>query len=651
MSETVFRQIGPYTIERAIGQGGMASVFLARDTRTDAVVALKVVHLGEDEEAKDILESEQRGAELQKQFSAVSHFVPKVFESGFTSDYFYIAMEYIAGEDLSQAIHRGPLPWTRAVAITSQLCQFLEEVDRVEADANSRHTLLHNDLKPRNIRLTRETTSNGHELIKVLDFGAAKSLSLSRKVTRNDFGSTAYLSPECLESGDRDRYSDAWALGVLLYEMVRGHQPFRAGDTRRLEQVIRARRPPAPLGDGCPPALEAVIAKMLAPYPQDRYEDPAAIQADLARVEAGAASLAQEQGWPRSIDEPATRRTRQDSSAGVFMDVEPATRRTIVIDPPPASREPGATVPAVAAANSGRSAVARGRRLGRVLLFVLLFIGISLGLNEGCVASQANRLASTVPLQDFQGLADMWPTYQSLESRSALGAGVSSLKTAMATQTMVLAERVMANYRTPTPTVREGQWKAAAEALRRGVQLAPQDNQMRAALRYCEGQLLRINGEANRARKDLPQAQQQFTDAVVAFREAAALHPGWPDPFLGLARTFIYGLDDVDRGADALAQAEKNGHPTSEREKMQLADGYRIKGETLERTALTLRGLDQEVDYLKRASEALQEALTRYQEIGSFSNVAGTIRDTQRKRDLIEKRIAELSKHWWWPWA
>jgi hypothetical protein len=85
---------------------------------------------------------------------------------------------------------------------------------------------------------------------------------------------------------------------------------------------------------------------------------------------------------------------------------------------------------------------------------------------------------------------------------------------------------------------------------------------------------------------------------------------------------------------------------------MQLADGYRIKGETLERTALTLRGLDQELDYLKRASEALQEALTRYQQIGSFSNVAVTIRDTQRKRDLILKRIDELSKHdWWWPWV
>lgn len=654
MSETVFRQIGPYAIERAIGQGGMASVFLARDTRTDAMVALKVVHLGDDEEAKEILESEQRGVELQKEFSALSRYVPAVYDSGFATDYFYIAMEYIAGEDLSQAIHRGPLPWPRAVAITSQLCEFLEQADRFEGGATAHRTLLHNDLKPRNIRLTNETTSNGHEVIKVLDFGAAKALSLSRKVTRNDFGSTAYLSPECLETGDRDRLSDAWALGVLLYEMVRGHQPYRAGDTRRLEQMIRARRPPLPVGDGCPIALQAVIAKLLAPYPQDRYETPAEIRTDLARVQAGEDSLAHEEGWPRdSSDEPVTRRTRLDPARLELTDTEPVTRRTVIASAPGAPAIEPVAAPVVAGTTAAAPATsAPRRRFGRAVLLIVAFIVISLSLNEGCVASQANRLASTVPLQDFQGLADLWPQYQSLERRSALGgAGVAQLKAAIASHSMVLAERVMANYRTPTPTVREAQWKAAAEALRRGVTLAPGDSAMRAALRYCEGHLLRINGEANRARKDLPQAQQQFADAVVAFREAAALHPGWPDPFLGLARTFIYGLDDLDRGADALAQAEKNGHPPSERETMQLADGYRIKGETLERTALTLRGMEQEREYLMRASAALQEALTRYQQIAAFGNVATAIRDTQRKRDLIEKRIAELSRQDGWPWA
>ena len=265
------------------------------------------MHLGTDQEAREILESEQRGAELQQRFSALSRFVPKVYDSGFADDHFYIAMEYIAGEDLSQAIHRGRMPWQRAVTITMQLCEFLEDADRFEADATSRRVLLHNDLKPRNIRLTEG------DAIKVLDFGAAKALSLSRKVTRNDFGSTAYLSPECLESGDRDVHTDAWALGVLLYEMVRGRQPYRADDTRRLEHLIRSRQAPESISGYCPPALEAVIAKLLAPYPADRYSSPAEIYADLASAQAGQDTRALAEGWPRKTS--STRRTRRAANA------------------------------------------------------------------------------------------------------------------------------------------------------------------------------------------------------------------------------------------------------------------------------------------------------------------------------------------------
>ncbi len=646
MTDALFGQIGPYAIERPIGQGGMASVFLARDTRTDAKVALKVVHLGNDEEAREILEAEQRGADLQQRFSSVSRFVPKVFDSGFTDDYFYIAMEYIGGEDLSQTIHRGPVPWERAVAIAMQMCEFLEEADRFEmtaadgaavAGATSRRVLLHNDLKPRNIRLVSVTAGDA---IKVLDFGAAKALSLSRKVTRNDFGSTAYLSPECLESGDRDLHSDAWALGVLLYEMVRGRQPFRADDTRRLEQRIRSRRPPDPIEDACPPALQAVIAKLLAPYPDDRYGSPAEIHADLARAQDGEDTAALREGWLDRESEAPIRRPNVEDEA--------PTRRTH----PPAGTEPVtrpaprlADAPAVAAATDPPAQpVTPRRRFRRLLRNLGLVVLAALAANEGCVASKANDLANTVPLQDLPGLATIWPEYQSLVNRSMLGGwGVAHLERALVSQTMVLAERVMANYRTPTPTVRENQWKAASDALRRAIALAPGDTAMRAALSYCDGQIHRINGEAGKARGEKARAQQEFTDAVVSFREAAALRSGWPDPFLGLARTFIYGLEDVDRGADALAQAEKNGHHPSERETTQLADGYRARGEALARTAQALNGMPQERDYLLRAGEAFREALTRYSTVAGFGNAAANIRETQTRLERVEKRLAELS--------
>ena len=90
------------------------------------------------------------------------------------------------------------------------------------------HSFLHGDLKPRNIRVL------DNDEIKVFDFGIAKALSLSRKVTRNDFGSSAYMSPERIESGNIDAQAEFWAVGALLYEMVSGVQPFRALDTARL---------------------------------------------------------------------------------------------------------------------------------------------------------------------------------------------------------------------------------------------------------------------------------------------------------------------------------------------------------------------------------------------------------------------------------
>ena len=299
MTSTIFGEIGPYRIERPIGQGGMASVFLARDSRDDRRVALKVIHLGDDEEARDILESEQRGAELQRRLSAQSSYVPQLYETGFTNGHFYVAMEYIEGEDLSQFILRGRLSWDRAVQIAVQLCEFLEQAELF--DVFEGQVILHNDLKPRNIRLFSE---NGLDRIKVLDFGAAKPLDVVKEVTRNDFGTTAYLSPETLESGNRDMYSDSWSLGVLLYEMVRGQKPFVAEDTRRLEKLITSRANPEPLFGYCPPSLAAVVAKMLAPYSGDRYDGPASIRADLMKCLDGDVTVAEQESWPKATKVP-----------------------------------------------------------------------------------------------------------------------------------------------------------------------------------------------------------------------------------------------------------------------------------------------------------------------------------------------------------
>src|SRR6185295_4172718 len=119
--------------------------------------------------------------------------------------------------------------------------------------------------------------------------------------------------------------------------------------------------------------------------------------------------------------------------------------------------------------------------------------------NEIRVASIAGRLAASVPTRELDGLADAWDQYDDLSRRSGFGIGVIGLERALAQQTGVLGERVIANYRTALPTVRETQWRLAREALAHAVSAVP-SAQLKAAFRYCDGHLHRIDGEARKAR-------------------------------------------------------------------------------------------------------------------------------------------------------
>jgi serine/threonine-protein kinase len=629
---TVFHRVGPYEIDREIGRGGMAVVFLATDTRTNNRVALRLVATGRDQEADGTLEAEGWGAKLQEQFCQASPHVPRVYEHGTHDGYFYIAMEYLDGQNLSEVIAAGPLPPARAIGIGTQLCDFLEAAHAFEVTIDGRQlrSLLHGDLQPRNIRIL------AGDQVKVLDFGIAKALSLSRKVTRNDFGSIAYLSPERLDSGDIDAPADLWAVGVLLYEMVSGVRPFKAADTRRLEQQILARRQPLPLDHGCPMALQAVVAKALAASPADRYSGARAMRDDLARAAAGAETEAQKGGWPaRGVDEPATRRTRRTDVVD-----EVATRRT-VHEEPGASITPPPVIAVPPAPEAGGSK--KARRAGSWLLrAVVLLIVLSTIGNEMSVSTTARRLAALALTQEANQTLETWREYGRLKERS-MRSDFGDLERALTAQTEALAERVFANYRTPQPTVREAQWKATRDLIAEAIAARPGDSRLKAALRYCDGHLRRINGEARLGKKQVAEARQQFTEAVTAFREAAELRNDWPDPFLGLMRTFIYGLEDVDRGADALKQAQRLGYQQSEREMAQLGDGYRARAESFARTARTLSSLPQEQDYLTRAAEAYRQALEYYGNAVGFGGVARNVRTAQRALTQIEERLRELS--------
>jgi len=241
----------------------MADVYLAQDTGAGCAVALKLIEHSPDADTRDAIDAERRGAELQARLAATEPRVTRVYDVGDLDGIFYIAMEYIDGQDLAELMRRGPLAVEFAADVAISVARVLESAHSLEAviDGRDFKGIVHGDIKPKNVRIT----SRGE--VRILDFGIAKALALSRRLTRNEFGSVPYASPERLETGEVDAQSDLWSLAVMLYEMATGRQPYQAESTERLERAIRSHIAPPPAPDPCPEPLRRILMKAMAPEP------------------------------------------------------------------------------------------------------------------------------------------------------------------------------------------------------------------------------------------------------------------------------------------------------------------------------------------------------------------------------------------------
>ncbi|HXO41580.1 MAG TPA: serine/threonine-protein kinase, partial [Thermoanaerobaculia bacterium] len=273
--------IGRFEVRDFLGRGAIGDVLLSWDPREERLVALKVVRAAKTD--PEMLEAEKNGLSLQAQLAAVAPQVAAVYEQGQDGDFFWVAMEYVAGTDLSEVLARGAVPEARAVGIALELVSMLEICHEFSAEIGGRRIfgIVHGDIKPENIRLQDE------DRVRVLDFGIAKHLSQTRRFTVNLFGSLPYTPPERLERGVVDRHSDLWAVGVVLAAMVSGRRPFPGNTPEELEQAIRHGVPPLPLPDGCSPGLSHVVEKSLAFDVGRRYQTAAELEADLAALRDG----------------------------------------------------------------------------------------------------------------------------------------------------------------------------------------------------------------------------------------------------------------------------------------------------------------------------------------------------------------------------
>jgi eukaryotic-like serine/threonine-protein kinase len=211
---------GKYRVERMLGEGGMGVVVAAYHEALDQRVALKLLR-GGAMERPDVVERFLR--EARSAVKLRSNHVARVFDVGkLDNGWPYIVMEYLEGSDIDHEIRKnGPMNIERAVGLVLQACEAVAEAHALG--------IVHRDIKPHNLFLT--TGFGGSDLVKVLDFGIAKSTAMQGVLTRTDssVGSPLYMSPEQMRTPrDIDARTDIWSLGVTLYEMIAGRPPFDA---------------------------------------------------------------------------------------------------------------------------------------------------------------------------------------------------------------------------------------------------------------------------------------------------------------------------------------------------------------------------------------------------------------------------------------
>ena len=265
------KTISHYKILEKLGEGGMGVVYKAEDTKLKRTVALKFLpqDLSRDDESKERFIHEAQAA------SALEHNnICNIHEIDEMDDgQMFIAMACYDGETLKKKIEGGPLKLEDAIDISLQISEGLSKAHEKE--------IVHRDLKPANVMLTNDG------VVKILDFGLAK-LAGRTMLTKEGttLGTASYMSPEQTQGTEVDKRTDIWALGVVLYEMLTGKQPFQ-GDYEQAVMYSIMNEDPEPitgLRTGVPMELERVVSKALKKNPAERYQSLDEMLVDLKAV-------------------------------------------------------------------------------------------------------------------------------------------------------------------------------------------------------------------------------------------------------------------------------------------------------------------------------------------------------------------------------
>ncbi|MDQ2774242.1 MAG: serine/threonine protein kinase [Acidobacteriota bacterium] len=546
------KQFGKYEIVRKLSRS-LTDVYLARDCETDTPVVLKLVEQSRDEFTQVVIEAERRGALLQRQLHETDARILQVFDFGDEQNCFFVAMEYFEGKTLAEVVREERvLDAKRAAGYAAEISNQLKTLHAFVSDVDGRKTaVVHGDIKPSNLQIG----ASGE--VKLLDFGIAKVISLTRNLTQHNLGSPSYCSPERLSKGSVDAHADLWALGVTLYEMVSGVPPYQAQNTRKLENLIQSRRPPRALPESCPAALKAVIEKSLAANLEARYQSADAFEDDLRTFLEDRRTIAESESRPAFGSGPTVAKYPAGSTATRIV----AKTRTVL------------KLPARVVLKSSTGLRQAGVALVAGFLLGLVVLMPAAYLYHFHRASAPLRNTNDYTHRSVSAIAADWNLYQDIAQRSGFLGSFSptaSLAAPFHARLIAAADNIINGYRNrPAQSLNRADWEKAQFCLRRALQIRPVDSKAKGSLALCNGYLNLLQNPK------LPKAALSLDQ----FREASRLLPDSPDPHLGMARLYVYSYRNVAPAVAELHEAQRLGYRPGAREAREAADGYLLRAE------------------------------------------------------------------------
>jgi len=310
------QQLGSYLILDPLGAGGMGEVYLARDSRLDRTVALKVL-------SPDISQDKRRMQRFRQEAKVASSLnqpnILTIFEFGEIEGLTFLATEFIDGETLRDYLRGNRL----------KISEILDFAMQVLAALDSAHEarIVHRDIKPENVMIRRRD-----RLVKVLDFGLAKVAEKKASTMQAEeseaatafktapgtvMGTVNYMSPEQAQAKAVDERTDIWSTGVMIYEMVTGAMPFSGATTSHtIVQILE--KEPAPLGN-VPAELQRIVSKAMTKDPDERYQTAKDMLIDLRSLK-------------KRLDvEAEIERTSSPTTPAPVAGTEPGKRRVLLL--------------------------------------------------------------------------------------------------------------------------------------------------------------------------------------------------------------------------------------------------------------------------------------------------------------------------------